>query len=49
MNIGNLLRHTGADYHPLSVSGPRAGGMYLPADWRERAELVDLARANWSF
>jgi len=42
MDIGNLLRHTGAEYHPLIESGLRAGGMALPGDWRERAELVDL-------
>lgn len=42
MDIGNLLRHTDDDYHGLIKSGLEAGGMSLPADWRARADLVDL-------
>ena len=42
MDIGNLPRHTGPEYHALIESGLRACGMDLPADWRERAELVGL-------
>ena len=42
MDIGNLLRHTHPDYHGQIKSGLEAGGMNLPSDWQERAELVDL-------
>ena len=42
MDIGNLLRHTPAEYHGEIKSGLEADGMSLPDDWRERAELVDL-------
>ena len=42
MDIGNLLRHTDDEYHGLIKSGLEAGGMRLPADWKARAELVDL-------
>jgi aminoglycoside phosphotransferase (APT) family kinase protein len=42
MDIGNLLRHTAAAYHRDIKLGLEAGGMNLPGDWRERAELVDL-------
>ena len=42
MDIGNLLRHTHPDYHSRIGSGLEAGGMSLPNDWMERAELVDL-------
>ena len=42
MDIGNLLRNTEPQYHDLVESGLRAGGMAPPADWKERAELVDL-------
>lgn len=42
MDIGNLLRHTHPDYHSQIKWGLEAGGMSLPSDWKERAELVDL-------
>ena len=42
MDIGNLLRHTHQDYHSKIKAGLEAGGMCLPMDWSERAELVDL-------
>lgn len=42
MDIGNLLRHTVAKYHSRIKSGLQAAGMYLPKDWRKRAQLVDL-------
>ncbi|MCI0692772.1 aminoglycoside phosphotransferase family protein [candidate division KSB1 bacterium] len=42
MDIGNLLRHTASKYHREIKLGLEAGGMNLPGDWRERAELVDL-------
>ncbi len=38
----NLLRHTHPDYHSEIKSGLESGGMSLPSDWKERAELVDL-------
>jgi aminoglycoside phosphotransferase (APT) family kinase protein len=43
MDVGNLLRHTAAKYHREIKLGLEAGGMNLPDDWKERAELVDLA------
>ncbi len=42
MDIGNLLRNTDSDYHSQIKLGIEAGGMSLPSDWKERAELVDL-------
>ena len=42
MDIGNLLRHTPAEYHGQIKTGLEAGGMRLPNDWTERAQLVDL-------
>jgi aminoglycoside phosphotransferase (APT) family kinase protein len=42
MDIVNLLRHTPAEYHGEIKAGLEAGGMDLPKDWMERAELVDL-------
>jgi len=42
MDIGNLLRHTPAEYHGLIQSGLESGGMRLPDDWAKRAQLVDL-------
>ena len=42
MDIGNLLRHAPAAYHGQIKSGLESGGMNLPLDWAERAELVDL-------
>ena len=42
MDIGDLLRNTPADYHGQIQAGLEAGGMSLPDDWMERAELVDL-------
>ena len=42
MDIGNLLRHTDTVYHSKIKDGLEAGGMRLPMDWKERAELVDL-------
>ena len=43
MDIGNLLRHTPAAYQDQIPSGLQAGGVTLPADWKRRAELVDLS------
>ena len=42
MDIGNLLRYTPAEYHGQIQSGLESGGMRLPNDWAERAQLVDL-------
>ena len=42
MDIGNLLRNTPAEHRGQIKSGLEAGGMSLPDDWMERAELVDL-------
>ena len=42
MDIGNLLRHTRAEYHGQIKAGLEAGGMTVPSDWIERAQLVDL-------
>jgi aminoglycoside phosphotransferase (APT) family kinase protein len=42
MDIGNLLRHTLPEHHSKIKAGLEAGGMCLPMDWSERAELVDL-------
>lgn len=42
MDIGNLLRNTDERFHSEIEQGLREGGMRLPADWKERAELVDL-------
>ena len=43
MDIGNLLRNTDPAYHPQIKLGLEAGGMSLPADWQQRAELLDLS------
>lgn len=42
MDIGNLLRYTPAECHGQIQSGLESGGMRLPIDWAERAQLVDL-------
>ena len=42
MDIGNLLRNTDSAYRGHVESGLRSGGMTLPDDWVEHAELVDL-------
>jgi len=42
MDIGNLLRNTDESFHSEIEQGLREGGMMLPEDWKERAELVDL-------
>ncbi len=42
MDIGNLLRHTPAEYQGQIKAGLEAGGMAVPSDWIERAQLVDL-------
>jgi aminoglycoside phosphotransferase (APT) family kinase protein len=42
MDIGNLLRNTAPDFHRAIKQGLEAGGMSLPNDWKERAELVDV-------
>lgn len=42
MDIGNLLRTTDENFHSGIELGLREGGMILPDDWQERAELVDL-------
>jgi aminoglycoside phosphotransferase (APT) family kinase protein len=43
MDIGNLLRHTDPTYHNEIEAGLVAGGLNVPADWRRKAELVDLS------
>ena len=43
MDIGNLLRHLDSSLHGLVEQGLRDGGMHLPDDWKERAQLVDLS------
>jgi hypothetical protein len=43
MDIGNLLRNTDPVYQGEIRRGLEAGGMCLPADWRQRAELIDLS------
>jgi Ser/Thr protein kinase RdoA (MazF antagonist) len=42
MDIGNLLRNTPDCFHAEIERGLSEGGMALPKDWKERAELVDL-------
>ena len=42
MDIGNLLRNTDPEFHDQIKLGLETGGMSLPGDWKERAELVDL-------
>ena len=42
MDIGNLLRNTDERFHSEIEQGLCEGGMRLPMDWKERAELVDL-------
>ncbi len=42
MDIGNLLRNIDEAYHHEVENGLLEGGMKLPQDWKERAELVDL-------
>lgn len=42
MDIGNLLRHTEPAFHDQIEEGLRDGGVPLPADWKQRAEAVDL-------
>ncbi len=43
MDIGNLLRHTAPERHSYIETGLRSGGMSLPADWKKRAQLIDLS------
>jgi hypothetical protein len=43
MDIGNLLRNIDESFHTEIEIGLREGGMQLPDDWMERAELVDLS------
>ena len=43
MDVGNLLRHTPPACYEEIHAGLEAGGVHLPADWRERAEFVDLS------
>ncbi len=43
MDIGNLLRNTNPSHHHRIRAGLEAGGVRLPEDWQERAELVDLS------
>ena len=43
MDIGNLLRNTDENFHEDIHEGLIEGGMDLPEDWKERAELVDLS------
>jgi aminoglycoside phosphotransferase (APT) family kinase protein len=42
MDIGNLLRNTASHYHRAIKQGLEAGGLSVPDDWNERAELVDV-------
>ncbi|MBN2011560.1 aminoglycoside phosphotransferase family protein [candidate division KSB1 bacterium] len=42
MDIGNMLRNIDKQYHDAIYDGLVAGGMEVPADWKERAQLVDL-------
>ena len=41
-DIGNLLRYLPPDYHSHVKAGLEAGGMELPVDWQELAELKDI-------
>ncbi len=43
MDIGNLLRNTDENFHKDIHEGLLEGGMDLPEDWKERAELVDIS------
>lgn len=43
MDIGNLLRHTAPERYSDIEMCLRSGGMSLPADWKKRAQLVDLS------
>ncbi|WP_207910737.1 phosphotransferase [Chthoniobacter flavus] len=43
MDIGNLLRHTDPAQHGALEAGLVAGGLNVPADWRQQAEMVDLS------
>ncbi len=43
MDVGNLLRHTPPPYQEQISQGLAAGGFDLPANWRVRAELIDLS------
>lgn len=42
MDIGNLIRNLDGKYHDAVRCGLLEGGMDLPDDWHERAQLVDL-------
>lgn len=42
MDIGNLIRHTGPEYRGQVEERIKAEGMTLPADWKERTQLMDL-------
>lgn len=41
-DLGNLLRHLGAQAAPALETGLRDEGIMLPDDWQRRAALVDL-------
>jgi len=43
MDIGNLLRHTDPARHAEIEAGLIAGGFNVPADWKRKAELIDLS------
>ncbi|MCL5999003.1 MAG: phosphotransferase [Chloroflexi bacterium] len=43
MDVGNLLRHIEPACHERIRAGLAAGGIDLPADWRVRAEWIDLS------
>jgi aminoglycoside phosphotransferase (APT) family kinase protein len=43
MDVGNLLRHTPPACQEQIGEGLLAGGVSLPADWRVRAEFIDLS------
>lgn len=42
MDIGNLLRHTPAEFDGQIKSKLESSGMRLPDDWTEHAQFVNL-------
>jgi thiamine kinase-like enzyme len=43
MDIGNLLRNTGPQFHDAIGRGLRSVGFDLPDDWKDWAGLVDIS------
>ena len=43
MDIGNLLRNTDPQHHESIYNGLKDGGFDPPADWKQRAALIDLS------